>query len=92
MTRPWSAKKKPVARRPDAAELGVATLAGVLPLLLLSPREALLVLGASLAVFILARRTFLRRLGGYTGDCLGAAQQVAEVAIYLGILAAWSFT
>ena len=87
-----SAKSAPVARRPDAAELGVATLAGVLPLLLLSPREALLVLGASLAVFILARRTFLRRLGGYTGDCLGAAQQVAEVAIYLGILAAWSFT
>ena len=39
-----------------------------------------------------ARRIFLRRLGGYTGDCLGATQQLAEVAVYFGILAAWSFT
>lgn len=27
-----------------------------------------------------------RRIGGYTGDCLGALQQVAEVAFYLGAL------
>ena len=26
---------------------------------------------------------FRRRIGGYTGDCLGAAQQVAEVVFYL---------
>ena len=37
-----------------------------------------------------AARIFARRLGGYTGDCLGAAQQVAELAIYCGILAAWN--
>jgi adenosylcobinamide-GDP ribazoletransferase len=34
----------------------------------------------------------VRRLGGYTGDCLGAAQQAAELACYLGILTAWNFT
>jgi len=38
-----------------------------------------------------AARTFVRRIGGYTGDCLGAAQQLSELACYLGILAAWSF-
>ena len=32
-------------------------------------------------------RLFLRRLGGYTGDCLGAVQQAFEVAFYLGLLA-----
>ncbi len=26
------------------------------------------------------------RLGGYTGDCLGATQQVAELAFYAGLL------
>ena len=87
-----TSKSAPAARRPTAAELGIATLAGVVPLLLLNPREALLALAVSAAVGILARRTFRRRLGGYTGDCLGAAQQVAELAIYLGILATWSFT
>jgi adenosylcobinamide-GDP ribazoletransferase len=28
------------------------------------------------------------RIGGYTGDCLGAAQQLAELAFLLGSLAA----
>jgi adenosylcobinamide-GDP ribazoletransferase len=30
------------------------------------------------------RRLFARRLQGFTGDCLGAAQQVCEIAFYLG--------
>jgi adenosylcobinamide-GDP ribazoletransferase len=33
-------------------------------------------------------RLFARRLQGFTGDCLGATQQVCEVAFYLGALAA----
>ena len=28
---------------------------------------------------------FARRLQGFTGDCLGATQQVCEVAFYLGL-------
>ena len=30
-------------------------------------------------------RLFRRRLQGFTGDCLGATQQVCELACYLGI-------
>lgn len=30
---------------------------------------------------------YLRRINGYTGDCLGAVQQVAEIGFYLGFLA-----
>jgi adenosylcobinamide-GDP ribazoletransferase len=33
-----------------------------------------------------------RRIGGYTGDCLGAMQQLSEAAFYLGILASCNFT
>lgn len=45
-------------------------------------------LGATmLAVLAVLRfalgRYFVRRIGGYTGDCLGFAQQVFEIAIYL---------
>jgi adenosylcobinamide-GDP ribazoletransferase len=36
-------------------------------------------------------RYFVRRIGGYTGDCLGFAQQVFELAIYLtGVAWMWS--
>jgi adenosylcobinamide-GDP ribazoletransferase len=45
-------------------------------------------LGLSFALLVTAamRRIVRRRLGGYTGDCLGAVQQVAEVAFLLGML------
>jgi adenosylcobinamide-GDP ribazoletransferase len=44
---------------------------------------------AILATLWLAAK-FRRWLGGYTGDCLGATQQVSEIAFYLGLLADWS--
>ncbi len=43
------------------------------------------ILAASLSTWWMAR-AFSRRLGGYTGDCLGAIQQVSELAIYLALL------
>jgi adenosylcobinamide-GDP ribazoletransferase len=30
-------------------------------------------------------RWFAQRLQGFTGDCLGATQQVCELAFYLGL-------
>jgi adenosylcobinamide-GDP ribazoletransferase len=38
---------------------------------------------------LLTRAWFERRLGGYTGDCLGAVQQTGVLAFYLGVLG-WS--
>ena len=37
------------------------------------------------------RRLLRRRLGGYTGDGLGATQQLSEVAIYAGLAASLPF-
>jgi adenosylcobinamide-GDP ribazoletransferase len=39
----------------------------------------------SLVAWAVMTRWFWRRLGGFTGDCLGATQQVCEVAFYLGL-------
>ena len=64
----------------------------LLPLALVAPPEALGASLAAVAVTAWAARVFLRRLGGYTGDLLGATQQLSELACYLGILAAWNFT
>ncbi len=38
-----------------------------------------------------ASRYFKKWIGGYTGDCLGATQQVCEIAYYLGCLLSWKF-
>lgn len=86
-----TSKAKPLARRLTAAELATAALFGLLPLALLAPLQALFVAVAVAAVTLWAARVFVRRLGGYTGDCLGAAQQASELACYLGLLASWNF-
>jgi adenosylcobinamide-GDP ribazoletransferase len=41
----------------------------------------------SLGVALVAAAYFRKRLGGYTGDCLGATQQVSEVVFYIVLLA-----
>ncbi|SDX51162.1 adenosylcobinamide-GDP ribazoletransferase [Roseicitreum antarcticum] len=61
--------------------LGAGLAATVLPL----GAVALGGVASALGLFTL-RRIYLRRLGGHTGDLLGAVQQVSEVAFYLGVL------
>ncbi|MEM9830307.1 MAG: adenosylcobinamide-GDP ribazoletransferase [Bacteroidota bacterium] len=34
---------------------------------------------------------FQRKIGGYTGDCLGATQQIVEVAYYIMVVLLWKF-
>jgi adenosylcobinamide-GDP ribazoletransferase len=34
---------------------------------------------------------FKKWIGGYTGDCLGATQQLCEIIFYLSALALWKF-
>ena len=79
------AKAKPVAGGVGPAELAVAGATGLVATLLLdAPLAALLAASACTAGLGL---WFWRRLGGYTGDTLGATQQVVELAILL--CAAW---
>lgn len=86
-----TSKSKPLARRLTPAELLIATIFGLLPLTLLHPLEALAAVLTVTAITLWSARLFMRRLGGYTGDLLGATQQASELACYLGILIAWNF-
>lgn len=83
-------KSKPLASRLGSGELAVAGLCGLAPCLLLPYQETLVALVGVAVVTWLAARHFVRRIGGYTGDCLGAVQQAAELAFYLGLLAQWN--
>jgi adenosylcobinamide-GDP ribazoletransferase len=82
---------KPVADGIGHDGLRFALLCGaaaLLPAVLAAGLPAVLAGLAGLALGALAmRRVFERRIGGYTGDCLGAVQQCAEVGFYLGLLA-----
>ena len=81
-----SSKSKPLAQRMAAHELAIAAAIGLAPCLLLPPVDALVALAAVALTALFAARYFVRRIGGYTGDCLGATQQVSEIAFYLGLL------
>lgn len=90
-------KAKPVAKKMSATELATGLLLGTLPLLGYAAWQRssalLLVLLPLAAVKTSLARYFQRWIGGYTGDCLGAIQQAAEVSIYLFLLTcfAWKF-
>ncbi|MDR0577310.1 MAG: adenosylcobinamide-GDP ribazoletransferase [Candidatus Accumulibacter sp.] len=68
----------------------VMTLPPVLLLLLFSPLQSILALLFAAGATFWLYRLFKRRIGGYTGDCLGAVQQLAEVAFYGGLLCRFS--
>lgn len=82
-------KSKPLATTMDWPALMFSALPLVPILLFLAPLAALL----SILFLLIFRFAFVRqlrqRLGGYTGDCLGAAQQVAEVLTYAALVAVY---
>lgn len=86
-------KAKPLAERMSTPEFCIAALTVAASAAILMACGALTlraVLGALLAAaaatWWLARK-FGRRIGGYTGDCLGAVQQLSEAAVYIAVLA-----
>jgi adenosylcobinamide-GDP ribazoletransferase len=82
-------KSKPLADRISLASLLVAAAWLAAALLLVVVYGEGVVLAPALACATLAWlwmwRWFHRRLQGFTGDCLGATQQVCEVAFYFGL-------
>ncbi len=89
-----SARAKPAARTANVVGYVVALGVGLGALVLLGaagvPARALFgALAGAVALRTYLAWLLLRRLGGYTGDCLGAVQQLSEVTFYLGLLAVW---
>lgn len=82
---------KPVADGISRASLIIAATSGALGLTALAwrlPFEAVVCATIGLVIgHILMRLLFERKLAGYTGDALGAVQQVSEIGFYLGLVA-----
>jgi adenosylcobinamide-GDP ribazoletransferase len=83
------AKAKPLAKTITIREIIPAFIFGVAPLWMIGKYCLAIIPPILLTIYM--RRYFHKWIGGYTGDCLGAIQQVSELMFYLGILMAWKF-
>lgn len=81
-----SGKAKPLATQLSKRDLFIALFFGLLPLVFLNSIYCF-ALGFVALVWAWFSVVISKRIGGYTGDCLGATQQLTEVAFYLGVLA-----
>ncbi|WP_333913378.1 adenosylcobinamide-GDP ribazoletransferase [Vibrio coralliirubri] len=84
-----TSKSKPLANKQTQGELVFLLLVGVLPSLWFG-LEFALVLSVVAYLFRTGLKKWLTaRIGGFTGDCLGAAQQLMELLIYLVFITAF---
>ncbi len=88
-----TSKSKPLAEQIRLSGLLVASIwclmAFVITLYMFDDMDLIAPVMVGVCASVLALgwmwRMFARRLQGFTGDCLGATQQVCEVAFYLGL-------
>ncbi len=88
-----SSKSKPIAKQYTWKEVFGSFFFGLVPVIVFSYFDLKFLL-AIIPVFItryFLARYFQKWIDGYTGDCLGATQQVCEVVFYLSILFLWKF-
>ncbi len=83
---PDSSKSKPLATRQTKGDLVVIVLTAAIPCVLWDVKVAGVLFVVSLVFRWLFQRWLTQRLGGFTGDCLGAAQQLMELLIYLTLI------
>ncbi len=82
-----TSKAKPLSTKLSAESFLFAAIFGIVPLFFLGLEfTALWILLPVAIVTVLSARYFVYRLGGFTGDCLGAVQQLSELTIYLSVI------
>ncbi len=85
-------KSRPIAnKRLGISEIIFSCIVTLLPFILFQSWIYLTVLPITYLSKIYLGYYFKKHIGGYTGDCLGATQQVSEVIFYISILILWKF-
>lgn len=86
-----SSKSKPVAsNRLSIASFISAIVFALIPFIFLSWHFLLALIPVGYVTYELVAY-FKKWIGGYTGDCLGAVQQVSEIVFYLSVVLVWKF-
>jgi adenosylcobinamide-GDP ribazoletransferase len=84
-------KAKPMAHALKLPSLITNGIIGLLPLFFYNSYWIFLAIIPPFISMLLMGRFFKKWIGGQTGDCAGATQQIAEVTFYLSILVLWKF-
>jgi adenosylcobinamide-GDP ribazoletransferase len=88
-----TSKAKPIAKAHSNKEVIGAYIFGLIPIVILCFfhwQFALVILPLAILYFY-AKKYFNKWLDGYTGDCLGAVEQLAECICILTFVAIWKF-
>lgn len=84
-----SSKIKPTTQQMSSKSLLISGIFGIVPLFFFQKPMVFLVLLPLLLTYLYMGHFFKKWIGGQTGDCAGALQQVAEIVFYLSLLALW---
>jgi len=88
-------KAKPVAKSVQPINFIIAFIFVVIPLvvylILTQSYWILIILVTSWITKLLLAGYFKKWISGYTGDCLGATQQICEIVCYMTFLVIWKF-
>ncbi|MCK6264929.1 adenosylcobinamide-GDP ribazoletransferase [Vibrio sp. ZSDE26] len=83
VTEESNSKSKPLAQKQTTGELIFLVFCSVIVGLMLSPIAFITVTVVLIVFRFFFKQWLISRIGGFTGDCLGAAQQLSELLIYL---------
>jgi adenosylcobinamide-GDP ribazoletransferase len=88
-----TSKAKPIAKSHSYKEIVGAYVFGLIPLVVLSfiQWKFCIVIFPLTLLYFYSKRYFNKWIDGYTGDCLGAVEQIAECVCLLTFLALWKF-
>lgn len=84
-----SSKSKPVGEGISFLNLLIAIFFALIPLVFFDVKSLLIIPILLLTQFVLAI-WFKKQLSGYTGDTLGASQQITELVVLLSFLILWN--
>lgn len=82
-----TSKTKPVGKADSVFSFLFAAVSGLAILIAFNWIKIVVSISSLLLITFIFRKYIIRKIGGYTGDVLGALQQISEVVFYLILLA-----
>lgn len=87
-----TSKSKPIGKKGKGIDFALALFFGLAFLAFLPLTFSLAILPVLVIATFVFKQYITRKIGGYTGDCLGALQQISEVLFYLAWVAFQNLT